>query len=89
MVFDHSAFDALLRALTPRERDVMPHVACGVPNKQIAQRLGISQRTIEAHRASLLRKLRVRNAAELGVICATYGVVRLPYDTGRQAMAGP
>lgn len=51
--------------LTPRERDVMSHVAVGKPNKIIAAELGVSQRTIEAHRARIFQKMRVRNAVEL------------------------
>lgn len=57
--------DARFSALTPRERDVMGHVATGKPNKIIAAELGVSQRTIEAHRARVFQKLKVRNAVEL------------------------
>lgn len=57
--------DALISTLTPRERDVMRYVALGTPNKIIAAELGVSQRTIEAHRARGFQKLRVRNAVEL------------------------
>lgn len=57
--------DARFSALTPRERDVMGHVATGKPNKIIAAELGVSQRTIEAHRARVFQKLQVRNAVEL------------------------
>lgn len=56
---------ALVSTLTPRERDVMGYVALGKPNKIIAAELGVSQRTIEAHRARVFHKLRVRNAVEL------------------------
>lgn len=55
----------LLSTLTPRERDVMHYVALGKPNKLIAAELGVSQRTIEAHRARVFQKLHVRNAVEL------------------------
>ncbi|NYT58074.1 helix-turn-helix transcriptional regulator [Alcaligenaceae bacterium] len=51
--------------LTPRERDVMDYVARGKPNKIIAAELGVSQRTIEAHRARIFQKMQVRNAVEL------------------------
>ncbi len=51
--------------LTARERDVMQYVALGKPNKIIAAELGISQRTIEAHRARIFQKMQVRNAVEL------------------------
>lgn len=54
-----------LAVLTPRERDVMQHVVQGTANKVIAQELGVSQRTIEAHRARIFQKMKVRNAVEL------------------------
>ncbi|HLR77676.1 MAG TPA: LuxR C-terminal-related transcriptional regulator [Burkholderiaceae bacterium] len=51
--------------LTPREQDVMLCIARGMPNKIIGDTLGISQRTVEAHRARIFRKLEIRNAVEL------------------------
>jgi FixJ family two-component response regulator len=51
--------------LTRREREVLAQVAEGASNKQTAQRLGLSPRTIEGHRANIMKKVGVRNAAEL------------------------
>ena len=59
------AQDPRFSVLTPRERDVMTYVALGKPNKIIAAELGVSQRTIEAHRARIFQKMQVRNAVEL------------------------
>ncbi len=53
-----------LRALTPRERDVLSGLAQGLPNKTIAYDLGISPRTVEIHRANLMTKLEVRSLSE-------------------------
>jgi len=61
----HSDDHPLYSGLTPRERDVLAYVAQGKPNKVIAAELGISQRTIEAHRARIFQKMQVRNAVEL------------------------
>lgn len=60
-----ASINTLISTLTPRERDVMQYVAMGMPNKIIAAELGVSQRTIEAHRARCFQKLQVRNAVEL------------------------
>lgn len=56
---------SLYSVLTPREFDVMHYVAIGKPNKIIAAELGVSQRTIEAHRARIFQKMQVKNAVEL------------------------
>ena len=52
-------------SLTPRERDVCRLVAEGAMNKQIAYDLGISQRTVEVHRASVMEKMHARSLADL------------------------
>jgi len=51
--------------LTRRERDVLAYLADGKTNKEAALRLGLSARTIEGHRANIMRKVGARNAAEL------------------------
>jgi FixJ family two-component response regulator len=51
--------------LTPREKEVMQRVVRGQANKVIAMDLGVSQRTVELHRARVMRKLRMRSLAEL------------------------
>ena len=56
---------ALLRELTPREREVMQLVVLGRHNREIAPALGISVRTVEVHKARLMAKLGVGNVADL------------------------
>jgi two-component system response regulator DctR len=56
---------ARLSELTERERDVMVLVAKGLPNKLIADQLGISVRTVEVHRARVFDKMEVKSAVEL------------------------
>lgn len=51
--------------LTPREHEVMQRVVRGQANKVIAMDLGVSQRTVELHRARVMRKLKMRSVAEL------------------------
>jgi DNA-binding NarL/FixJ family response regulator len=51
--------------LTARERDVLEGIARGLTNKEIAAELGISHRTVETHRESLMRKLGIRTVAGL------------------------
>lgn len=54
-----------LALLTEREHDTAWHVAEGLSAPVVAARLGINQRTIEAHRLNLFRKLEIRSSAEL------------------------
>ena len=54
-----------LSELTERERDVMNLVIEGLPNKLIADQLGISVRTVEVHRARVFDKMAVKSAVEL------------------------
>jgi FixJ family two-component response regulator len=51
--------------LTPRERNVFELVVAGRLNKQIAAELGMAERTVKAHRAQVMAKLRVTSVAEL------------------------
>jgi two-component system, LuxR family, response regulator FixJ len=64
---DASASDARTRLsnLTPRELDVLRHLAKGEPNKIIAHELGISPRTVEIHRARLMDKLSASSVADV------------------------
>jgi DNA-binding NarL/FixJ family response regulator len=60
-----AAADAELDHLTPREREVIQHIARGYLYKEIALRLGISAKTVEAHVSAVLRKLQLSNRHEL------------------------
>jgi DNA-binding NarL/FixJ family response regulator len=57
--------DAELDQLTAREREVLRHIARGYMYKEIAQRLGISVKTVEAHVSAVLRKLQLSSRHEL------------------------
>lgn len=51
--------------ITPRQREVLRLVALGHTNREIAASLDISVRTVEVHRFNLMRRLNVRNVAQL------------------------
>ncbi len=69
-----------LGGLTPREREVLGAVARGLANKQIARELGISVKTVELHRSNLMRKLELRNAADLTRLALNAGLIDPPED---------
>lgn len=51
--------------LTPREKEVMGHIVRGLSNRNIAQHLGVSIRTIEAHRGQVMQKMGARSLPDL------------------------
>jgi FixJ family two-component response regulator len=51
--------------LTPREREVLPLVVSGLPNKQIAAKIGTSETTVKVHRSQLMRKMGANSLPEL------------------------
>ena len=56
---------ARLAVLTPREREVLTLVVAGRSNKAIAAQLGVSSKTVEAHRANVMKKMKVHSLSEL------------------------
>ena len=66
-------------ALTPREQEIFRLLAEGHPPKAIAQRLCISQKTVENHRTNLMAKLNLHNSLELVRYAARLGLVDLDF----------
>lgn len=62
---DLSAVRSVTANLTAREREIAQFLVCGMSSKQIAQKLDIGHRTVEAHRARLMRKFDVATTGEL------------------------
>jgi two-component system response regulator NreC len=67
-----------LPGLTDREREVLTHIARGLSTKQIAAELDIGARTVETHRANLMRKLGVKSVALLTQVAIREGIVPMP-----------
>jgi RNA polymerase sigma factor (sigma-70 family) len=67
-----------LQQLTPREREVLARVAAGKTSREIAEEFGISHRTVETHRESIMRKLQIRTVA---------GLTRFAMEAGIEANA--
>jgi RNA polymerase sigma factor (sigma-70 family) len=64
-------------ALTPREHEVMRLVVAGLLNKQIAAQLGISEKTVNVHRAQVMQKMHADSLAELVRMSEKPGLVSL------------
>jgi FixJ family two-component response regulator len=60
--------------LTPRERDVLGLVVAGLLNKQIAAELGLSEKTVKAHRAQVMEKMQVSSVAQLVLLAEKVGL---------------
>lgn len=70
LIYSQRAFEELslkqkLSTLSPREQEVLHLLTQGKTNKQISERLFVSLRTVEVHRANVMKKLGVHNIAEL------------------------
>ena len=63
-----------LADLTPREREALGCVLSGAPNKAIARRLGITERTVKAHRRRVMEKMQAGSVAELARLAERLGV---------------
>ena len=61
--------------LTKREREIIKLIAEGYKNREIAEQLFISKKTVEKHRANLMRKLKLHNAVELTVFAVKKGLI--------------
>lgn len=64
----------LLNSITPREDEVMRWVITGLLNKQIAQKMGISEKTVKVHRGRVMKKLQVDSAVELARLLDKVGI---------------
>jgi two-component system response regulator DctR len=62
---DAAAVHARLATLSAREREVLDLILAGMMNKVVADKLGISMRTVEVHRAHIFDKMQVKTAVEL------------------------
>jgi FixJ family two-component response regulator len=66
---------ALLDRLSAREREVFDLVIQGLLNKQVADRLGLTERTVKAHRAAIVDKLGMRSVAEMVTLASELGLL--------------
>jgi DNA-binding NarL/FixJ family response regulator len=71
LVDDVSDADAELATLTPREREVLEHIAQGATNRDIADALVISEKTVKRHVTAVLAKLHARNRTEAALRAVT------------------
>ena len=69
--------DTSSEPLSRRERQVLELVAAGLPNKAIAQRLGITSHTVKFHVGAILAKLRVQSRTEAVVAATRAGLLTL------------
>jgi DNA-binding NarL/FixJ family response regulator len=83
--------------LTARERSILKLIAEGKTNRAAAEYLSVSPKTIEKHRASVMRKLGLRNVTELAIVALEIGLIERPgtvsrlfdRDSGRQESSEP
>ncbi|MBI3954125.1 MAG: response regulator transcription factor [Chloroflexi bacterium] len=69
---------ALVSPLSTRELEILRNIASGLSNKQIAQRLGISEQTIKNHVTSILHKLDANDRTHAVVLALRHGLIAIP-----------
>jgi two-component system CheB/CheR fusion protein len=69
----HEIAVSQLKELTPRQRQILDQVLAGKPSKNIAAELDISQRTVENHRAAIMKKTGTRSLPELARLALAAG----------------
>ena len=77
---EHAFGMGLVSSLTPREREVVKLIAEGNSVRQIAGRLQLSSKTVEAHKFNLMRKLNIHNKAQLVTYAIQKKIVKLPVE---------
>lgn len=82
-----AARESLLETLTPREREILRHLAQGLTNKAIARALDISPETVKLHVRKILAKLKLSSRVEAAVFAVEHGVV--PVKRGTAAVPDP
>jgi len=86
---DDRALATRLATLSPQQMRVLSLVAEGLLNKQIADRLGVQERTVKAHLTAVFERLGVRNRTQAGVLLRSLGIpqARLAEDADPQPAA--
>lgn len=69
--------DTTLMPLSPREMEILEHIARGSSNKEIAFALGISRQTVKNHMSNILRKLSVGDRTQAAIVALRRGWIRL------------
>ncbi len=70
-------YGSLLIPLSPREMEILQHIAQGKSNKEVAYELGISSQTVKNHMTSILRKLAVNDRTQAAIYALRRGWIRL------------
>lgn len=65
------------KTLTPREKEVLPHIASGLLNKQVAFELGTTEKTIKVHRGRIMKKF---NAASIADLVRFFQIIEQPVN---------
>ena len=71
---EHERFAARYKSLTPREREVLSLLVRGLLNKQVGFELGITEYTVQIHRAHIMRKMEVDSFATLVRLAAKFAI---------------
>ena len=74
VLMDRHQVDDPLKELSQREREVLSLVGGGLPNKQIARRLGITERTVKGHLTNIYRQIGVTDRLQAALFATSHGL---------------
>lgn len=69
--------EQIFARLSPRELQVARKLALGATNREVAEGIGISVKTVDSHRMNLLKKLKLRNNVELALAAVASGTIEI------------
>jgi len=75
--FTTQSQDAERKSITEREKEVLRCIAMGMVNKQVADKLNISQRTVEAHKSNIMKKLNLETKSDLIIYAIKKGIISI------------
>ena len=74
LLLDRTESNEIMNSLTDQEKNIVSEISSGMSNRKIAEKMNLSVRTIETHRANVMRKLQISNLVDLVKFAIKHGL---------------